>query len=356
MFRIIALILLFPTVICAQVSPDILPDGRVAFRIVAPNAETVTVKGQWAKDPVSLKKGEKGLWVGTTPEAVPSGIHEYNFSVDKLRTIDSRNGVIKPQRWPKSSILHIPANPPAHWDLQHIPHGTVHYHDYYAETLGAWRKLVVYTPPNYRNANKPLPVLYLSHGFSDNQAGWTVTGKAHWIMNSLVQHKLAEPMIIVMPDAHPLDPEGRTDTYSELNTQAFAKELVKDLIPFVEEHYNVSSKPSGRAFAGLSMGGGHAFTVAFQHHDKFSYIGAFSASAKEEPYLRDRANVQQMNKDLKLFWVACGDKDFLYERNETAHAIMEELGIEHQYVITEGDNHSWPVWRRYLVEFLPKLF
>lgn len=356
MLRILPFILLFPMSILAQVSPDILPDGRVTFRIIAPQAETVTVKGQWTKAPVTLTKKAKGLWEGTTPEAVPPGIHEYSFNVDKLRTIDFRNCMIKPQRWPKSSLLHIPESPPTHWDIQAIPHGSIHHHDYYADTLKAWRKLVVYTPPHYSNSGKPLPVLYLSHGFSDNQEAWTTSGKTHWIMNSLLNKEQAKPMIIVMPDAHPVDPEGRDDSYSERNTQAFARELVADIIPFMESNYNVSKKPSGRAFAGLSMGGGHAFTVAFQHHDKFSYIGAFSAGAKDNAYIQQRAEVKSMNKDLQLFWIACGDKDFLFERNETAHALMTKMGIEHEYVITEGDNHSWPVWRRYLVEFLPLLF
>lgn len=356
MLRLTALLLIAPLSLLAQVSPDILPNGRVTFRIVAPQAETVTVKGQWAKEPVKLEKKAKGLWEGTTSEAVQPGIHEYSFNVDKLRTLDSRNGLIKPQRWPKSSLLHIPAMPPAHWDIQDIPHGTVHHHDYFAKTLGMWRKLVVYTPPGYATSNNPLPVLFLSHGFSDNQEAWTTSGKTHWIMNSLLNKGLAKPMIIVMPDAHPIDPEARNDTYSERNTQAFAKELVADMVPFIEKHYNVSEKPSGRAFAGLSMGGGHAFTVAFQHHDKFSWIGAFSASAKDETYIRERAQVRQMNRNLQLFWIACGDKDFLFERNQTANALMTDLGIEHEYIITEGDNHSWPVWRRYLVDFLPKLF
>lgn len=341
----------------AQVSPEIHEDGRVSFRITAPGADEVSVNGQWSDDNVTLSRGEKGLWEGTTPEPVPPGVWEYGMMVDKMRTIDSRNGAIKPQRWPKTSILHVPSDPPAHWDLQNIPHGALHHHDYWSESLKTWRKLVVYTPPGYRNAKKPLPVLYLSHGFSDNQASWSTHGKAHSILDSLIHDKLARPMLIVMPDAHPVDPEARDyDTYGPKNTRAFAKELVTDMIPFVEEQYNVQTKPSGRAFAGLSMGGGHAFTVAFQHHDLFSQISGFSSAPPSPEYMRETARVKQMNKNLKLFQVICGDKDFLFERNEEAHATMTEMGIEHEYVITPGDNHSWPVWRRYLIDLLPRLF
>jgi enterochelin esterase family protein len=350
-------ILLLPASLFAQVSPDILPDGRVTFRIVAPQAEIVTVKGQWAKEPVQLAKKENGLWEGTTPDPVEPGIHEYNFSIDKLRTIDSRNRLIKPQRWPKSSLLHIPSKPPAHWDIQDIPQGTVHYHDYYAKTLGEWRKLVVYTPPAMDELEKPIPVMYLSHGHSDTQESWTVSGKAHWIMDSLIHNKLAQPMIIVMPDGHAVDPEG-TDkvTYRPENTEAFGHELVADVIPFVESHYPAGREPSQRAFAGLSMGGGHAFTVAFKYHALFSFVGSFSARPLIDHRTAGKVEPGKMNQNMKLFWVACGDQDFLFENNQRAHAIMNELGIRHEYVVTPNDSHSWPVWRRYLVEFLPKLF
>jgi len=301
--------------------------------------------------------GEKGLWEGTTPEPVRPGIWEYGFNIDEVRTIDSRNPDVKPQRWPKTSILHINSDPPAHWDLQNIPHGTLHLHDYYATTLNKWRRLAVYTPPDYKNSKRPLPVLYLSHGFSDNQDAWAVHGHANTIMDSLINSNLAKPMLIVMPDAHPVDPENRNyDDYREGNTQAFAKELIADVIPFIEQNYTVQKKASGRAFAGLSMGGGHAFTLAFQHNDMFSHIGCFSSSTPTAEYIETHGNVKKMNRNLTVFWVACGDQDFLFERNQEAHAIMNSQGIRHEYVITAGDDHSWPVWRRYLIEFAPMLF
>jgi enterochelin esterase family protein len=350
-------LLILPIHLMSQVSPDILDDGRVTFRLKAPKAQSVSVKAQWTKDPIIMVKDDEGLWAGTTGEAVPPGVWEYGIIVDGLRVVDPRNSAIKPQRWPQSSILHINSNPPAHWDLQHIPHGTLHHHDYWSDSLQAWRKLVVYTPPGYNDAKRPLPVLYLSHGFSDNQAAWSVHGKANNIADSLIHLEKARPMLIVMPDAHPVDPEARVkEIYNLRNRQAFAEEMVTEIIPFVESHYIVQGRPSGRAFAGLSMGGGHAITIAFQHHDKFSQIAAFSSSPPTVEYLQETANVQQMNEDLKLFWMICGDKDYLLERNEETHRTMTELGIRHEYEITAGDDHSWPVWRRYLVKLLPKLF
>src|SRR5688572_10506100 len=190
-------------------SPELLPDGGVKFRLRATNATSVKVTGQFGPE-TAMTKNTQGIWSVTVPN-VPSGVHEYRFVVDGLNVIDPQNSWIKPQRWPGSSILHVPANPPAPWDLQDIPHGTLHLHDYKSKALGQWRHLVVYTPPG---ASGRLPVLYLSHGYSDNEGSWSVHGKAHWIFDSLIASKKAVPMIVVMVDGHPIVPGAvGFDTY-----------------------------------------------------------------------------------------------------------------------------------------------
>ncbi|HEX2751097.1 MAG TPA: alpha/beta hydrolase-fold protein, partial [Verrucomicrobiales bacterium] len=269
--------------------------------------------------------------------------------------IDTQNSAIKPQRWPSTSILHVPSNPPAPWDLQDIPHGVLHTHDYKSKTLDKWRRLVVYTPPG--EPAGPLPVLYLSHGFSDNEGSWSVHGKAHWILDSLIAQKKAVPMIIVMPDAHPLPPgPGYSDGYSQANTTAFCKELVADMIPLIESNYKVSAKPESRAFAGLSMGGHHALTVALTQYNTFNWIGAFSSAPPPAGMIEDGLkNVEKVNSSLKLLWIGCGKNDFLFKQNGDFTAMLKEKGIHFQYEVTEGD-HSWPVWRKYLIELAPKLF
>ena len=291
------------------------------------------------------------MWVGTSKDRIPGGVYEYRFLIDGRDAIDARNPSIKPQRWPNTSILHIPSRPPALWDLQNIPHGTLHRHSYHSKSLGRWRELVIYTPP--AAGKDPLPVLYLAHGYSDNQRTWTEHGKAHHILDGLLHAEKASPMIIVMPDAHAIDPEGKNkDTYFPPNTQAFCDDLIDDIIPFVEEHYPTSKE---RAFAGLSMGGCHALTIALRHSDKFSHVGAFSAlPPKLELPGPDEA--KRINQQLSLLWIACGDRDFLFERNQAFDKRLTEHGIDKTYVITKGDAHSWPVWRNYLIEFLPMLF
>ncbi len=339
----------------AQRSPEIESDGRVTFRFRSTEATEVVAKGQFGES-VKLTKGEKGLWSGTTVEPVKAGIHEYRFEVGKLRVLDPRNNQVKPQRWPGTSILHVPDNPPAPWDLQSVPHGTIHHHGYQSKALdGAWRELVVYSPSN---AKGPLPVLYLAHGYSDEEKTWTVHGKAHWILDALIAQEKAVPMLIVMPDAHAIDPEGSEwETYAPANSEAFCQELLQDVIPLIESQYNVKKNASHRALAGLSMGGHHALTGALNYSQHFSQIGAFSSATPPEAWVADALeNTAGINEELKLLWGACGDKDFLFQRNEEIHAAFEKSGLQHEYLVTQNDDHSWPVWRRYLVSFVPRLF
>ena len=336
------------------VSPEFLPDGGVTFRLRAPKANQVSVTGQFGPN-ADLVKDAQGLWSVTLPN-VKAGVHEYHFVVDGLSVIDPLNAAVKPQRWPGSSILHVPSHPAAPWDLQDIPHGVVHEHVYRSKALGTWRRIVVYTPPGHEKLGK-LPVLYLSHGYSDNEASWTVHGKAHWILDSLIASGSAKPMIVVMPDAHALAP-GSTgfDEYAPLNSEGLCNELVQDILPLVESSYRVVAKPDARAFAGLSMGGHHALTVALQHHDRFHWIGAFSsAPPSTNGVVVSHAQPSSINHDLRLFWVGCGTKDFLIQRNRDFHALLDARGVRHEYVETEGD-HSWPVWRRYLVDLASRLF
>lgn len=335
-------------------SPELLADGGVTFRFRAPKAGEVKVAGQFGPD-TAMTKDDQGVWSATVRPA-PAGVHEYRFVVDGLSVIDPQNSAVKPQRWPGSSILHIPASPAAPWDLQDIPHGTIHEHTYNSKALGKWRRIFVYTPPGAASAGR-LPVLYLAHGYSDNEATWTVHGKAHWIMDHLIASKKAVPMILVMPDAHALPPgaAGFGD-YGPANSAALCRELVEDVVPLVERTYKVTAKPRARAFAGLSMGGHHALTVAMNHHDQFNWIGAFSsAPPPTNSVTTGLNNAAAVNRDLKLFWIACGKKDFLFQRNGEFTALLKEKGIRHDYAVTEGD-HSWPIWRQYLVDFAPKLF
>ena len=336
-------------------SPEIEKGGAV-FRLKAPGAKEVALCGQWPQGQrVGMTRDDRGVW-SVKVDGLPPGVWEYHFSVDGLSMIDPLNPAIKPQRSPTSSIVHIASDPAAPWDEQAVPHGVLHTHRYVSKALGP-REVVVYTPPGYRSDGDPLPVLYLAHGFTDSERTWTVHGKAHWIADALLASNRAEPMLIVMPDAHALPLNTAVfDEYAKGNTEAFVRDLREDVRPLIERAYRVRTDADGRAFAGLSMGGRHAFALAVRHADEFAWIAAFSPAPLAPADMPPAGDASGAGKGkLRLFWVPIGRQDFLLPRTEPFVNQLRAAGFGPEWQMTDGD-HSWPVWRRYLADLLPRLF
>ena len=341
----------------AILSPEIHEDRSVTFRLRAPQAKEVAVRGQWAKQPLPLARGDDdGVW-SVTSDPIAAGVWEYSFGVDGLNLLDPANPALKPQREPGKSILHIVGTPPNPWDFQDVPHGAVHQHSFLSKSLGRVREVWVYTPPGYESdAAAKYPLLVLQHGSGDNHKTWVEHGKAHWILDSLIAAGKAKPMIVLMLDGHPQGQVPREDADKRATSlAAFQRELFEDALPLVEARYRVTGAREQRAIAGLSMGGWQALTVGLNNLDRFAWIGSFSGAAEEATLAAPLADATGTNSRLKLLWIACGKADFLRERNEALIAALQKSGIQHDWQLTEGD-HSWPVWRRYLVEFAPKLF
>lgn len=340
----------------AVVSPEINADGTVTFRLRAATAKAVTVRGQWAKDSLTLTKGDNNTWSAST--TVPLGVWEYNFNVDGVPMIDPGNTAIKPMREPRTSILHVAGTPAKPWDFQDVPHGTVHQHSYLSKSLGRSREVWVYTPPGYEAAaGKKYPLLVLQHGSGDNQATWVAHGKAHWILDNLIAAGKAQPMVVMMIDGHPFTPAAMRDGATRgAAFGAFRRELLEEATPLVESLYRVEKDAAHRGIVGLSMGGGQSITVGLGNLDRFAWVGAFSGSTPEEAVTTAfLADPKTANTKLKLLWFACGKDDQLHTRNEEFDAKLTAAGIKHEWHLTAG-NHSWPVWRDYLVDFLPLLF
>lgn len=335
------------------VSAEIADDHRVTFRLRAPQAQSAEVRGQWTKDKLPMAKDEEGVWTLTTGP-VEAGVWEYSFVIDGLSTIDPSNPLLKPQRSPGSSILHVPGNPPKVWDFQDVPHGAVHQHTYLSKALGRPRECVVYTPPGYESDTaKRYPLLVLQHGSGDNQQTWVTHGKAHWILDNLIAEGKARPMVVLMIDGHPLGARDGGDRAAAI--EAFRKELFEDALPLTEARYRVEKDAAHRAIAGLSMGGWQSLGIGLSNLDRFGAIGSFSGGPDDAlagPALADAAGT---NQKLELLWIACGKDDFLREKNEAFIARLKEAKVNHEWHLTEGA-HSWPVWRGYLAEFAPKLF
>jgi enterochelin esterase-like enzyme len=335
-------------------SPQILADRRVTFQLRAPKASEVIVAGQWPEGRATMTKDANDVW-SVTVGPVPAGVWEYSFQVDGLQMIDPGNPAIKPMREPRTSILHIPGQPPRLYDFQDVPHGVVRQHTYLSKSLGRLRELVVYTPPGYdQQTDARFPTLYLQHGSGDNQATWVVHGKAHWILDNLLAQGKTRPMVVVMMDGHASTGQGMAGFTN--NTTAFERDLLEDVMPFIEANYRVKPDAADRAIAGLSMGGGQSLTVGLNHPDKFAWVAGFSSAVPSNEavagFLSDPAAA---NAKLKLLWIGHGKDDFLLQRNEQFIATLKDKGIRYEWHLTEG-THSWPVWRGYLADLAPKLF
>jgi enterochelin esterase family protein len=337
------------------VSPQVGDDRRVTFRLRAPNATAVSVSGDWPGGPQPLAKDEQGIWTATVGPLEPD-LYGYSLLVDGFRTLDPANAWVKPMRSPTTSVVEVPGSPPRLSEWQDVPHGTVRLHEYRSRVLDRRRGLFVYTPPAYdRDPDARYPVLYLFHGSGDNEATWTVLGRAHLILDNLIAQGKAQPMLIVMPDGHAVPPGGAEGRMR--NIEAFARDLLEEVLPFVETNYGTRPGPENRAIVGLSMGGGQSLTIGLNHPELFAWVGGFSASIgnPETTVAAALADPAATNSRLRLLWIACGKDDRLVENARDLDGRLTEKGIRHEFQVTEG-NHSWPVWRRYLPQFAERLF
>jgi enterochelin esterase-like enzyme len=340
------------------VSPEVRADRTVTFRLRAPKASEVTVSGEFGNRPMT--NDGAGLWSATLGPLEPD-LYGYGFSVDGVRLLDPANSSVKPMRSPTTSILDVPAGKPLPHDfVPEVPHGTVRLHWYQSKSLGKRRNLCVYTPPGYdQKPDLRYPVLYLFHGSGDNEATWTVLGRAHLIADNLLAQGKTKPMIIVMTDGHAAfaQPAAGAGDEAARNRNAFQRDLLEDVMPFVEANYRTRPDRENRAIIGLSMGGGQSLSIGLNRLDLFAWVGGMSSAVRspEQTVAAALADAKATNEKLKLLWFGCGKDDFLLKQNQEFDTLLTDRGIKHEFALTAG-THSWRVWRPYLVEFLPKLF
>jgi enterochelin esterase-like enzyme len=341
----------------AIISPEVLADRRVTFRLAATNAQAVEVFADWmtAGKAEPLKKNGAGVWECTVGPLDP-GIYVYHLIVDGLSMADPVNPRVKLRARTSASLLEVPGTPAEDWEFRDVPHGKVEINFHKASALGnARREVWVYTPPGYdEDSSRRYPVLYLLHGSNDTPAGWTQVGRANFTMDNLLAEGKAREMILVTPFGHAQPFESRDGKNSEL----FENYLLKNVIPLIEAEYRVAGGRANRAIAGFSMGGGHAMRIGLNHLEMFSAIGLFSPGVPrdlEKGFAAVLTNTEKANEALDLLWIACGREDFLFQAAENLSATLKQRGIEHEYHPTEGA-HTFNVWRRYFREFAPRLF
>jgi enterochelin esterase family protein len=342
------------------VSPEVHPDQTVTFRISSTEAKTVILQLPDIKMSLAMEKDASGIWSATIGPLEPD-IYSYVFMVEGTHTVDPMNPSIKRGVGLTTSLVEIPGKQPTFFAEQTVPHGTVHIHRYDSKTTGTTRGLYIYTPPGYNPCSKSrYPVLYLLHGMGDTENGWIEIGVANRIADNLLAAGKMKPLIIVMPLGHASFPGSASPTggFNQTST-AFEKDLLSDVIPFVEAQYNVESNSTNRAIGGLSMGGRQTLNIGLGHLDKFSNVLAFSSAVRnpeqDSVMLKLLSDPVKINKALKVFWIGCGREDGLFAGNQSLSDILKKKRITHTFFPT-GGAHTWTVWRQYLFETLPLIF
>ena len=332
-------------------SPDVLPDGRVTFRLAAPNASDVRVSGDFLKAPEPLQKDDKGIW-NVTVGPVPPEIYNYQLSVNGLVTTRGR--------------LDVPAAAPRFYDMRPVVHGAVEQRWYNSKAVQGVRRAFVYTPPNYSRSSDRYPVLYLFHGAGGDDSGWTESGRANIILDNLIADGKLKPLVVVMPYGYaypPTSPLAEGNDAMKRQRDGFSRDLIEDLIPFVQANYRVHADREHRAIAGLSLGGGQALGIGLSHLELFSRVAGFSPAlgAVTSPQAGGLdfktliADSRKVNDQLKLLWVGCGTEDTLFNSIKEFDQLLTTSGVRHTLRVTDGA-HTWQVWRRYLNEVAPQLF
>ena len=346
------------------VSPEVQNDS-VTFRLKADYATVVKLSGSWMPNPwggtIDMTRGENNVWEVTIPLPEPE-IYTYNFVADGVSVNDPQNVMVQRDGSRYLSMLLVDGERTENYKAAE-QRGTISHPWYDSEILGINRRLTVYTPYGYeKNTKTKYPVLYLLHGAGGDEEAWSSMGRTAQILDNLIAKGLAKPMIVVMPNGNPNQQAAQTfglpttemDWRNPDNRNNYVRSLVEEIVPFIEKNYRTVAKKSHRAIAGLSMGGGHTIAASGMYPNAFDYICPLSMGAQRTPELD--AQLQGIKKaGYKLYWLACGNTDFLFENANELDAALTANGLEHTYFVSEG-GHVWANWRLYLNTFAPLLF
>ena len=372
--------------------PCVYPDNRVTFRVAAPDAQKVRIRMGPGFD---MSKGPDGLWyVTTTPLVV--GFHYYTLSIDGAVVADPATRTFFGSGFYNSAI-EVPEPGPDgdYYKAKDTPRGQVRQQRYYSKVTGTWRRAYVYTPPGYDSDGKTkYPVLYLLHGWGENELGWEAQGHVDVIMDNLIAEKKAKPMLIVMDNLNAVKPGESAALYfargnltqavpqpppapggapagrgagpgrggrGSLASGVFTEMMLADLMPMVERTFRVAPGRENRAMAGLSMGGAQTFGTALANLDKFAYIGGFSGSSGGRGGFDPKtandgvfADAAAFNKKVKVLFLGIGSMEG--PGTKTFSERLTEAGIKNIYYESPGTAHEWLTWRRSFKEFAPLLF
>lgn len=345
-------------------NPVVKPNGDVVLSIYAPEAKTVQAAGMgddtaFGTRVYDLERKDNGHWTATISGLRP-GFHYYTFIVDGMKTANQECPLY--HGWAKATNgLEIPDPDLDFYHMKDVPHGDVRNQWYTSKLTGKQRHILIYTPPAYdTDHNHKYPVLYLQHGSGESETSWLWQGKINNIMDNLLAEGKIREMLVVMDYGYAYAEGNEPGAEGPGKNNIFTDVLVEDLIPFIENRYRVLADREHRAVAGLSMGAGHALRIGLGNLELFGWIGAFSGGgfANMDPntaYGGVLSDPENMNRKLKLLFMATGTKDGGYERIKAGHMKLSEMGIRHEWYECPG-SHEWQAWRMHALKFLPMLF
>ena len=358
------------------VSPQVNDNHTVTFRLQAPKAKAVTVKGDWEVNNGvgTMKKDKKGVWTYTTP-VLPSEMFTYRFNIDGVVVPDPSDPFTRRDVGNVFSIFFVNGGNADYYQVHNVAHGTLETVWYPSNMPKKNRRLNVYLPPMYGKVNRNYPVLYLMHGSGGDENAWIDLGFINRIMDNLIAQGKVEPMIVVMPNINPSVEAEAGETSENLSYQPvmtnqlphYKEGLIEqnfpEIVNFIDAHYSTIADKAHRAIAGLSMGGMTSMFVSANYPELFDYVGLFSAGLDWKGFnwnypayknLDDKLMAQK-KAGYKLYWIGIGNADFLYKANQDFMKKLDTMNFRYTYhESTRG--HLWSNWRQYLLIFAPLLF
>ena len=325
-----------------QQYPMVNSQGYVRFKVNAPEAKSVVAS---LGGGTVLNKTEDGSWMGTTAKPEDEGFHYYHLTIDGGVFNDpGTNNYYGSTRW--ESGVEIPAHDADFYSQRNIPHGKVEEILFWSESTSQLRRAFVYTPPQYEKGKKKYPVLYLQHGWGENEYAWSNQGRANLIMDNLIADGKIDPFIIVM--TYGMTNGLRFGRLSECNYHDFEHVLCDELVPYVDAHFRTIAKKDSRAMAGLSMGGMETRAITLERPEMFGYYGLLSGGVYNPDDIKDP-------KQVKGIFIGCGSKENPQRVLQSVEA-LRNAGFNVKGYVSEGTAHEFLTWRRCLYQMAPMLF